>query len=272
MVSGSHAARAGVSRLRRDGHAHGEIHALLRTVRPKGLCLDLPSGEGANEAGIAAAGFRPVSVDIAPVLRAPPDGPGAPAVQADWYGHLPFAEASFGAVVCSEGIEHHAAQSAFILELARVLRPGGTLLLTTPNVLSLGARSSNLLNGHHAHNRAPLTEFTQVWRDREGRRPYVGHVYMVSYFELRFLLWLAGLCIETVATARWGRNSVLLAPLLWLPVSLGTRRILRHLREGHAAEHAEILAHVLSPSLLLGKKLIVVARKIGPPRLAARFA
>ena len=257
-------------KLLRDGHAYGEIHALLSPVQPKGLCLDLPSGEGANHDGIAAAGFRPVSADILPVPLEGDQGAAGRPVQADWYDGLPFADESFDAVVCSEGIEHHASQTAFIRELARVLRKGGTLILTTPNILSLGARWSNLLNGHHAHNRSPLTEHTQIWRGADGRRPYVGHAHMVGYFELRFLLSLAGLRIDSVSTARWGRNSVMLAPLLWLPVTLGTRRLLRELRGSHPAEHAEILSHVLSPAALLGKKLILAARKVGPPRFAVR--
>ena len=93
---------------------------------------------------------------------------------------------------------------------------------------------------------------------------------MVSYFELRFLLCLAGMRIQSVSTARWGHNSVLLAPFLALLVILGTRRILRGLRESHPAEYAEILSHVLSPAVLLGKKLVLVARKVGPPRFSQR--
>ncbi len=247
-------------RLLGERHAYGEIFALLSTVQPKGLCLDLPSGEGANFAGIASAGFRPVAADVEP--RAAAEGSAAvPAVKADWYAPLPFADGSFDAVLCSEGIEHHAAQTEFLRELARVLRPGGTLLLTTPNILSLGARFSHLLNGHPAHDRSPLTEVTQIWRGAGTSRPYVGHAHLVSYFALRYMLWSAGLRVESVATARWSRNSVLLAPLLWLPVSLGTRRILRELRDRRPEVRAEILAHVLSPSLMLGKKLILLARK-----------
>ncbi|HZL99294.1 MAG TPA: class I SAM-dependent methyltransferase [Planctomycetota bacterium] len=251
-------------RLLRDGHAYGEIFALLSAVQPKGLCLDLPSGAGVNTAGLLAAGFRPVAADLFPP---PASGPApTPAVKADWYARLPFADDTFAAVLCSEGIEHHSAQTEFLRELARVLRPGGTLLLTTPNLLSLGARLSTLLNGHHAHNRSALTEVTQVWREGEGRMPYVGHAHMVNYFALRFMLWRVGLRIESVATARWARNALLLAPLLWLPVSVATRRLLREVRDSHPEVYAEILAHVLSPSLMLGKKLIVLARKEGPPR------
>ncbi len=46
---------------------------------------------------------------------------------------LPFEDDSFDVVTCFETIEHVAAQAAAIGELARVLRPGGTLLVSSPN-------------------------------------------------------------------------------------------------------------------------------------------
>jgi len=53
---------------------------------------------------------------------------------------LPYADASFDTVLLCEVIEHLIADPVFQLrEIARVLRPGGTLILTTPNV----ARSTN---------------------------------------------------------------------------------------------------------------------------------
>src|SRR5262245_11763858 len=102
-------------RLLGEGHAYGEIFGLLEQVQPKGLCLDLPAGAGVNTPGIAAAGFRPVGGDLFPTPG------GAPVVKADWYAPLPFADDRFAAVLCSEGIEHHAAQTEFLRELARVL-------------------------------------------------------------------------------------------------------------------------------------------------------
>jgi SAM-dependent methyltransferase len=46
---------------------------------------------------------------------------------------LPFEDASFDYVVCTEVIEHTTRPSRAVAELARVLRLGGTLVLSTPN-------------------------------------------------------------------------------------------------------------------------------------------
>jgi SAM-dependent methyltransferase len=45
---------------------------------------------------------------------------------------LPFANASFDAVLCSQVLEHVFAPDEFLREIHRVLRPGGVLLLATP--------------------------------------------------------------------------------------------------------------------------------------------
>ena len=46
---------------------------------------------------------------------------------------LPFTDASFDAVVSFETIEHIAAQEAFLVEVRRVLRPDGLVILSCPN-------------------------------------------------------------------------------------------------------------------------------------------
>jgi SAM-dependent methyltransferase len=65
-------------------------------------------------------------------------------------GPLPFADASFDVVVSFETIEHTADPAHFLDELWRVLRPGGPLIISTPNKRfhSLGRRLP--WNPHHA--------------------------------------------------------------------------------------------------------------------------
>jgi SAM-dependent methyltransferase len=53
---------------------------------------------------------------------------------------LPYADTSFGRVLATEILEHLANPALFLSECRRVLRPGGALYLTTPNVVDLRGR------------------------------------------------------------------------------------------------------------------------------------
>ena len=57
---------------------------------------------------------------------------GKPLVQASGFA-LPFADASFPCVLCSQVIEHVPKDSPILAELVRVLQPGGRLVLGTPD-------------------------------------------------------------------------------------------------------------------------------------------
>jgi SAM-dependent methyltransferase len=60
--------------------------------------------------------------------------PAAHFLQADG-GRLPFADASFDFVTCTETLEHAADDGMMLRELVRVLRPGGRLALSVPDIL-----------------------------------------------------------------------------------------------------------------------------------------
>jgi len=64
---------------------------------------------------------------------------------------LPFRDNEFEAILCFETIEHMPEPKNFIKELARVLKPNGELLLTTPNTLwEPGHWLVAILNLHHS--------------------------------------------------------------------------------------------------------------------------
>ena len=62
---------------------------------------------------------------------------------------MTFADASFDAVLCIEVLEHVADPFAAARELARVLRPDGRLLLTTPFLYNYHGKRVNVHSPNH---------------------------------------------------------------------------------------------------------------------------
>lgn len=105
----------------------------VRNTGP-GRVLDVACGEGYGTASLAARGQRQaVGVDLDPLTCEHARRTYGIEVHCASALELPFAESSFDTVVSFETIEHLDAPAAFIAECARVLRPGGKLIISTPN-------------------------------------------------------------------------------------------------------------------------------------------
>lgn len=102
-----------------------------------GRVLDAGTGAGLLAGMLVRRGYRVVASDLGfdSLHRAGNrlDGLGLPAklVLGDLY-RLPFADGSFDAAAVSEVLEHLETPEAALAELARVLRPGGVLAVSTP--------------------------------------------------------------------------------------------------------------------------------------------
>ena len=86
------------------------------------------------------------------------------AVQGDAL-HLPFPDATFDRVICSEVLEHIPDDLGAMAELARVLKPGGTMAITVPRFgpelinWALSDEYHNVPGGHiRIYRRRILTE------------------------------------------------------------------------------------------------------------------
>ena len=96
--------------------------------------LDLGCGAGRFVAALRDAGAEPVGVELAEAAleRARRNAPGADLRLVEPDGSLPLDHASVDLVWCSEVLEHVADTAYLLLEVRRVLRPGGRLLVTVP--------------------------------------------------------------------------------------------------------------------------------------------
>ena len=114
-------------------------------VRPGELLLDAGCGEGRHCYGALEKGARVVGLDLDPAgLRAAVGGLRSRARELSSMGEmlqgntfqLPFADASFDAIICSEVMEHVHDYRAAAAELARVTRPGGRVAVTITTATS----------------------------------------------------------------------------------------------------------------------------------------
>lgn len=208
----------------------GVYEIILQAVRP--VCglriLDIPSASGRFAEQLAREAAVCVAADKFPVLSH------RPSILADMNDPLPFSGEAFDLITCIEGIEH--VQSPFLLtrEFFRLLRPGGRLILTTPNIHNLRSRIKFLLRG------------TLYWFDpREVVG--IGHISVIPYFILKHMLTLAGFEISAIRTNRAIRPSL----PAW--VARGMSYLFSKATEGDR--------ELNSPLLLNGEGLIVFARK-----------
>ncbi len=166
---------------------------------------------------------------------------------------LPWQDKSFDAVFSTEGIEHLENHFSFLREMCRILRPGGILVLTTPNLTAIRSRVRFLGSGFFGRDSRPLNE--------ASRHP-LHHIGLATFPELRYELHMSGFRVLEVRHTHIKPVSYLYAiyaPWIWLYTRLAFRK------EKDATQQERnkvILASLLSPSVLFGECLMLIAKKV----------
>jgi len=110
------------------------LRFLLEHVAAGQRVLDVGCGEGRFTAELVRAGAQAVGIDVAeePLRRARALHPQLDLRLVDGEGAWELPDAGFDAVWAGEAIEHVADTAVWLSEVRRVLRSGGSLLITTP--------------------------------------------------------------------------------------------------------------------------------------------
>jgi SAM-dependent methyltransferase len=168
-------------------------------------------------------------------------------------GQLPFSDESFDFVTYEDVIEHHAySPKRVLLEVWRVLAPGGCVIITTPNHASIYNRLS-LLRGRSVND--PFDYFFETSKDQ---CVYLGHHREYTRAELRAVLERTGFRVLQCAGIEDG-----LRPQLAVFRRACARGWIPALRRQGRFLAAGILGHLWSGlSLPFGRVLWAVGEKI----------
>ncbi len=107
---------------------------------------------------------------------------------------LPYESGKFDVVYSTEVIEHIEGHRNFIVEASRVLRPGGCLVLTSPNLHRIMSRLRFFLSGQH------LTKQKMVPVTDPIERMEQYHIRCVDFPLLHYMLWKTGLRVQDMTT------------------------------------------------------------------------
>ncbi|HEY5546495.1 MAG TPA: class I SAM-dependent methyltransferase [Gemmatimonadaceae bacterium] len=202
--------------------------------------LDIGAGQGALSLRLKEAGARVSACDVVPG-QFEVQGVEFRAVESD--GRLPFDDASFDAAVAIEVLEHIDGHDRFFAEVARVIRPGGFVMFTTPNILSLKSRMRFLLTGFY-YSFGPLQPFT--------RDPVSQHIAPFTVNRYEWMMSQHGLRLAGLETDRIQTSSVLLSLLVPF-IRIATWIQFRG---------SPLAARQNASVALYGRKLVVTGRKL----------
>jgi SAM-dependent methyltransferase len=161
------------------------LRDLLEThVRPGVRCLDVGCGDGSTAGPwLVRRGCSYVGVDVSETAVQQAAALGFDARVVDDAAALPFEDGAFDAALAVEVLEHLFAPQQAVAEILRVLRPGGVLVVTVPNVAYWRRRLDLAVLGRWNPFGDDLS-VEQPWRDP--------HIRFFNPSSLRRMLLAAG--------------------------------------------------------------------------------
>jgi SAM-dependent methyltransferase len=211
--------------------------------------LDCPAGRGPMVAELLKRGFEVTACDIVPEAFE------LGQVRCD-YGDLNdklcYGDATFDAVTCLNGLQRVWARGRAMRELARVVKPGGYLIISMPNHGDLRRRLLYFVTGSASWT---VVGPPQVCPP-DAEVPAAHYRYAMTLANVLSGLDSVGMQLQSLHMTHAPLSNVLLSPLA-IPLWLASRLAPRKYRDFFYLEPASTLA------AFLGAYLVLVARKPG---------
>jgi SAM-dependent methyltransferase len=169
---------------------------------------------------------------------------------------LPYESASFDLIILAEVIEHLERHQLLIEEIGRILRRGGSLILTTPNLGRLHSRLHFLLTGTHKLIRR------RVGWDVPPAEWYAYHNHPADFPLLHSMLFHAGMRVRDLRFTRmkWEHAwTALLVPLVAMATARETSR--RLTGPLHSEGERDLRHWMMHPALLFSEQLLLIAER-----------
>jgi len=190
-----------------------------------------------------------------------PEGPALDGIPID-YGvdllrPLPYGDGTFDVVLLVEVIEHLENHRVAFGELARILKPGGVLILTTPNIMRLNSRFHFFWSGYHKTKRRFIPFDTPL------EQAHRFHNYPIDLPILYYLSKQNGLELEHIGKSMVKGFSRFLLAVFGLPVVAYTwyTLLLREKNPTQRQENRRLCAWLLHPRTLMEDNLVLCLRK-----------
>jgi SAM-dependent methyltransferase len=140
---------------------------------------------------------RAVGIDMAASVGDRLAGKGLEGVQGDAGAAWPFGDATFDVAICTEVIEHVFDTDCLVREAFRVLRPGGSFIVTTPNLAYLLNRFLLLFGVQPVATETSTSKLLGRWLPIFGQhRGTEGHLRIFTAGALQEILTMHGFVCE----------------------------------------------------------------------------